>query len=170
VAKRNDLPADLLDRSEIGSAEAYLGLGQTPLAKDNYNRYLNNYQYGRYRDKAFYQIGRISFDALELPEAKQNLAALIARYPNSAYKDESFFLLAEIEYFGSDYAAAIELYKSVSDAHPSRQSVQLRLAQCYYHLERYADAETVLISLGTLFRDYEMVLLEASPRFQPARV
>ncbi|MBP7194586.1 MAG: tetratricopeptide repeat protein [Candidatus Cloacimonetes bacterium] len=165
VAKRNDLPADLLDRSEIGIADAYLGLGQTPLAKDNYNRYLNNYQYGRYRDKAFYQIGRISFDARELPEAKQNLAALIARYPNSAYKDESFFLLAEIEYFGSDYAAAIELYKSVSDAHPSRQSVQLRLAQCYYHLERYADAETVLISLGTLFRDYEMVLLEASLAF-----
>jgi tetratricopeptide (TPR) repeat protein len=43
--------------------------------------------------------------------------------------------------------------------------VRLRLAQCYYYLQRYAEAETALMGLNTLFRDYETVLLEASLTF-----
>jgi len=164
-AKRQDLPVDLLDRAEIGIADAYLGMGQEPLALENYNRYLNNYQFGRFRDKAFYHIGKISLSASDLSTAQANLEAVISRYPDSRYRDETLFLLGEIQYRKADYTKAIAQYQAISADHPSKRSVQLRLAQCYYYLQRYAEAENALIGIGTLFRDYETVLLEASLSF-----
>lgn len=164
-AKRFELPPDLLDRVDIGIADAYFQMGQSQLARDNYNRYLNNFQNGRFRDKAFLRIGRLAFDAREPETVRQNLQALISRYPASAYRDEALFLLGETEYLASNYALAIEHYQAISSSHPSSRSVQLRLAQCYYYLDRFSEAESTLLGISSLFRDYETVLLEASLAF-----
>lgn len=164
-ARRFDLPPELMDRVEIGTADTYYLMGEQSLAQENYNRYLNSYQNGRFRDRAFFRLGKIAFDAKNLEQARQNLEAMADRYPQSAFTDEAYYLLGETEYLSSRYEEAIARYQAIDQNHPSSRTVNLRLAQCYYYLDRFAESEQIVNKLDPSARDYEQVLLEAALAF-----
>lgn len=164
-AKEYELPMDMLDRVQMGIADAYLKMEQKTLAIQNYNKYLNNFPNGMQRAKAFFLMGKIEYELQNFQSAKQNLHVLIDQFPSSAYFDEANYILAEISFLSSQYEEALQFYLSVSADSPSARNVFLRIAQCCYYLDDFLLAKQYLKQAKDISQDYESLILEASLSF-----
>jgi tetratricopeptide (TPR) repeat protein len=164
-AKDYELPMDMLDRVQMGIADAYLQMGQKPLAIENYNKYLNGFPGGINRAKAFFLIGKTEYELQNYQQAQQNLQIIIDQYPASAFFDEANFLLAEISFLGSRYEEALAFYQAISPDNPSARTVFLRISQCCYYLDDFTLAQQYLSQVNDISKDYESLILEASLSF-----
>ena len=164
-AKGYELPMDMLDRVQIGIADAYLRMGQKPLAIENYNKYLNGFPYGLNRAKAFFLIGKTEYELQNYQRAQQNLQIIIDQHPESAYFDEANLILGEISFLGSRYEDALAFYQAISPDNPSARTVFLRISQCCYYLDDFTLAQQYLRQVDDIYKDYESLILEASLSF-----
>lgn len=164
-AKRLGLPYDLLDRCEDMIAEAYYRQGELRLARENYNRYLNTYINGRYRDRAYYRIALISFNEPDFKLAKLNFEALVSQYPSSSYSAEAVFYLGEIEFFSANYNQAIAYYSRIPESTDLHKQAVLRIAQSYFYQDRFSEARSTLSALEYEFVSFERLLLNAALSF-----
>ena len=164
-AKDYELPMDVLDRVQMGIADAYLLMGQKTLAVENYNKYLNGFPSGIGRAKAFFLIGKTEYELQNYQLAQQNLNIIVDQYPLSAYFDEANFILAEISFIASRYEEALAFYQAISPDNPSARTVFLRISQCCYYLNDFTLAQQYLSQVNDIYKDYESLILEASLSF-----
>lgn len=160
-----DLPVQLRDQAENYISESYFLIGELRLARERYNRYLNLYPYGRYRDKALYQIGVISFNEPDLALAKSSFEMLDILYPQSDYARKAQFYLGEISFLSSDPEHAIQRFRSVPGDDRNFQDSLRRLAQCYILLDRYVEADSLLKSVPLPNRGFDWQILDATRLF-----
>lgn len=165
TARNYELQPVFADRNEDLIAQAYYQMGEYRLSGETYNRYLNLYPQGAFRDKALYHIGLIAFLQLDFPLARNSFISLLELHPVSLYADEARFYLAEMRFFGGEYAKATELYTSVRMTTANSRPVVLRLAQCYYYQDRYAEALSVLDSIDPEEMDFDSTVLLAGVYF-----
>ncbi len=161
----NELPLEMRDQAENYISESYYLIGELRLARERYNRYLNMYPYGRYRDKALYQIGVISYNEPDPVLAKSYLSMLVQLYPDSQFAARSRFYLAEIAYIGSQYEEAMGLYSSLAVEDSNYRLSRKRIAQSLISLDRYAEADSVLAAIPEAQRDYDWQILDATRAF-----
>lgn len=164
-ARRFELSPELLDDVEISIADAYYQINQHYLAQEHYNRYLNTYQNGRYRDRAFYWLGMLMFEAKDYAGAKQNLKALLDRYPDSMYREDALFYYGELEFMSGNFQSALDSFQAIALSHDHSYSILLRQAQSLYYLNRFTEVQILLAELANYPPNFETLILEASVSF-----
>ena len=158
-ARNYETSRELNSRIDFLIAEAFYSTGNSILAKDAFNRYLNRYPTGSKRDKAFFYLGYISFQEKDYPEAKNNFQELINLYPESLYCNEATYYLAEMDFYLANYNLALKKYLYLYSKNPENEVVSLRLAQIYYYLGDYDQSESFL---QDLVPNYDICLLKGN--------
>jgi len=158
-ARNYETSRELNSRIDFLIAEAFYSTGNSILAKDAFNRYLNRYPTGSKRDKAFFYLGYISFQEKDYPEAKNNFQELINLYPESLYCNEATYYLAEMDFYLANYNLALKKYLYLYSKNPENEVVSLRLAQIYYYLGDYGQSESFL---QDLVPNYDICLLKGN--------
>ncbi|MDZ4181392.1 MAG: tetratricopeptide repeat protein, partial [Candidatus Cloacimonadaceae bacterium] len=164
-ARNFDLNPELLDRLEFLIPEAYYLLGEMRLSQDNFNRYLNLYSRGSYRDKALLRSGIIAFGDNDHKLAQAYFSQIMELYPGSDILPTVRFYQAEINFYNSNYNLALADYTLLEKDAGLGASARKRIAQCLFYLEDYPAALTVLESIPKAQWNYEMQVLLASVRF-----
>ncbi|HQO47157.1 MAG TPA: tetratricopeptide repeat protein, partial [Candidatus Cloacimonas sp.] len=158
-ARNYETSRELNSRIDFLIAEAFYSTGNSILAKDAFNRYLNRYPTGSKRDKAFFYLGYLSFQEKDYPEAKNNFQELINLYPESLYCNEATYYLAEMDFYLANYNLALKKYLYLYSKNPENEVVALRLAQIYYYLGDYDQSESFL---QDLVPNYDICLLKGN--------
>ncbi|MDP3113351.1 MAG: hypothetical protein Q8M98_01120 [Candidatus Cloacimonadaceae bacterium] len=164
-ARNFELNPELLDRLEFLIPEAYYFLGEKRLARDNFNRYLNLYSRGRYREKALLRIGIIAFQDNDQKLASANLKQIVEMYPKSETVSSARFYLGEINFYASNYNLALTDYTLIENDPKLGTDARRRIVQCLFYLEDYS---TALAKLGRIPKsewNLELQLLLASVHF-----
>lgn len=165
AAKRAGMPYELMDRCEDMIAEAYYRQGELRLARENYNRYLNSYINGRYRDRAFYRIALISFNEPDYKLAKVNFEAVLNLYPTSQYAIPAQYYLGEIAFFSANYNEAIAHYSLIPPVSDVFTQATLRKAQSFFYMEMFTEARIALSGLDADYVSFDRLLLNAALSF-----
>lgn len=159
MAKRYDLNRELSSRVDILTAEAWFATGRSDLAMDAFNRYLNLYQEGKARDRAWFYLGFIHFVAKDYARAKPSFTELINLHSTSGYLDDAYYYLAEIDFYLANYNLALQSYQTLLSRKPDNSASRLRVAQIYYYLEDY---QNTAVNLADLQPSYEVCILKGS--------
>lgn len=159
LAKRYEMNRELSSRIDILTAEAWFAAGRSDLAMDAFNRYLNLYQEGKARDRAWFYLGFIHFVAKDYARAKPSFTELISLYPASGYLDDAYYYLAEIDFYLANYNLALQSYQILLSRNPENSASRLRVAQIYYYLEDY---QNTAANLAELQPSYEVCILKGS--------
>ncbi len=158
-SKRYDLSIELNARIDILLAEAWFAVARYDIAKDSFNRYLNQYPQGSARDRALFYNGYIDFKNKDYISAKQSFNLLISSYPQSGYMQDALYYLGEMNFYLANYNYALDSYLSLAKRDPDNQQVALRIAQSYFYLADYTNCEKFL---GDLYPNYESSILKGN--------
>lgn len=164
-ARNIDLNPELLDRLEFLIPEAYYLLEEMRLAQDNFNRYLNLYTRGSYRDKALLRSGIIAFGDNDHKLAQAYFAQILEMYPGSDILPTVRFYQAEINFYNSNYNLALADYTLLEQDVGLSVAARKRIAQCLFYLEDYSATLTVLEAVPKSQWNYDLQVLLASVKF-----
>ncbi len=81
-------------------------------------------------------------------ESRQIYEEFIQKYPQSSRSSKSIFRLGQIDFKNQSYSTALRSFKLFSENYPSSSWIyhaKLKIAQCYFWLERYQEAESLLM-------------------------
>jgi len=148
---------ELSSRIDILIADAWLALNRPDIAIEHYNRYLNLYPNGRARDKALFYVGYVNFTQKDYPNARNGFNELIDQYPQSVFSNDAKFYLAEIDFYLANYNLALERYLRLQNNLVSPLPVKLRIAQTYYYMSEYANADSALTGVSP---SYDVCILK----------
>lgn len=132
---------------DILIARCWLLAKEHARAIDSFNRYLNLYPRGKNRDTALYYLGFLHHEAKDYQQAIPAFKQLIADYPQSTFVPSAKYYLAEINYYLSNYNLALEAFLDILSKEPENHNAALRVAQVYFYLGDYSDAETWLAKI-----------------------
>lgn len=141
LAKHYDISRELGSRIDILIAESWYALGRTDMAEEAFNKYLNHYPQGRYGDRAYFYQGYIRYLSKDYVSARKLLSTLMSNYSGSVYLSDASFYLAEMDFFMADYNLALANYLKTYHLKADNAVVILRIAQSYYYLGDYDNAE-----------------------------
>lgn len=159
LAKRFELNRELSGRIDILLAEAWFAAGRLEIARDAFNRYLNQYPQGYARDRALFYLGYINYTNKDYASAKQSFNLLKDSFSQSDYMQDTYYFLGEMDFFLANYNYALVNYLSLLQLNPENQQVALRIAQSYYYLGDYANCGKYL---NDLYPSYESSILKGN--------
>lgn len=159
------LKPNLADRNEFYLAESLQKTGDSTLAQEVYNRYLNRYPLGKYRDIAYCQLGLIAYQQKDWDASRTFFQRLIQEHPDSSWADAGLFHLGELFFQESDFAQAESYYQAILPTHQNKSVLNLRLAQTAYYQNKLAAAETYLTQIDPTELGFEISILKAAIRF-----
>ena len=133
-----------------------------PRALQSFNRYLNLYPRGKNRDTAFYYLGYLYYEEKDYPLADKAFNQLIQDHPESSFAPSARFYLAEMDYYLANYNRALAAFQDILKAEPQNSYAALRVAQVFYYLGNYGDAEN---SLAGLSPSYDSLILRGHINF-----
>lgn len=159
MAKKYEAGRELGSRIDILTAEAWFAAGRNDLASDAFNRYLNLYQEGSARDRAWFYLGYINFVAKDYTRAKPSFMELIEKHPSSPYLNDGYYYLAEMDFYLANYNLALPNYLQLIGRDPENAPSRLRVAQIYYYLSDFDNTAKFLVDLQP---GYEVCILKGN--------
>ncbi|MDD3104087.1 MAG: tetratricopeptide repeat protein, partial [Candidatus Cloacimonetes bacterium] len=147
---------------DILIARSWLLAKDHPRALQSFNRYLNLYPRAKARDTALYYLGYLYFEGKDYSLATKAFNQLIQEHPASGFVPSARFYLAEMDYFLANYNLALSAFQKILKAEPQNSYAALRVAQTYYYLGSYGDAEN---SLAALTPSYDSMILQGHINF-----
>lgn len=147
---------------DILIARSWLLAKDHPRAMQSFNRYLNLYPQAKARDTALYYLGYLNFEGKDYSLATKAFNQLIQEHPASGFVPSARFYLAEMDYFMANYNRALAAFQNILKAEPQNSYAALRVAQTYFYLGSYGDAEN---SLATLTPSYDSLILQGHINF-----
>ncbi|MFA7028669.1 MAG: tetratricopeptide repeat protein [Candidatus Cloacimonadaceae bacterium] len=153
------------EQNYLFAAETWFYLKNYKSCVEICKNYLRKYPSGRYCDSALYYLAESSLFEDNTENAKQYYTELIQQYPESKWEDLARFKLAEIYFQASDYKTAEEIYKNITPSPENYSALFLRLAQTYYHQDKYDEAKKILLEVLEPTKDFESAILLASIHF-----
>ena len=151
------------DRIDAMTAECWFRLQRLEQAEERFNRYLNLYPQGLYRDRAWFNLGVVAFQKLDYNQSRIYFRNLATRHPNSALMQEARYYLAELDFYQANYNLAIQAYRSLLSQHPSDEGLMLRIAQSHFYNQNFSEALALADSIST--PSYDLHLLKANCHF-----
>jgi tetratricopeptide (TPR) repeat protein len=162
LARSESLNPMKLAEIDIYIAKSWLKAKRNDSALQAFNRYLNLYPQGRDRDAALFYLGFIHHEKKDYPLAKSAFTQLIATHPNSAHVPPAKFYLAEMDYYLANYNLALMAFLDILQAEPENSDAALRVAQIYYYMENYDEAERWLEKISP---GYDSLILQGHVNF-----
>ncbi len=147
---------------DILIARSWLLAKDNPRALQSFNRYLNLYPKAKDRDTALYYLGYLYYEGKDYTLAANAFDQLIQEHAESGFVPSARFYLAEMDYYLANYNRALTAFQSIVQAEPQNTYAALRVAQIYYYLGRYEDAEN---SLAGLSPSYDSLILKGHINF-----
>ncbi len=147
---------------DIRIARSWLLAKDHPRALQSFNRYLNLYPNAKDRHTALYYLGYLYFEGKDYTMAVRAFNQLIQEHPGSSFAPSARFYLAEMDYYLANYNQALTAFQGILRAEPQNSYAALRVAQIYYYLGSYGDAEN---SLAGLSASYDSLILQGHINF-----
>jgi tetratricopeptide (TPR) repeat protein len=147
---------------DILIARSWLLAEEHTRAIQSMNRYLNLYPQGKDRDTALYYLGYLYHEAKDYKKAAPAFDQLISAHPQSMHVPSAKFYLAEMDYYLANYNLALTAYLEILQAEPENFYAALRVAQVYFYLGSYGDAELWLAKLDP---SYDSLILQGHINF-----
>nr|MDK2850614.1 hypothetical protein [Candidatus Cloacimonadota bacterium] len=147
---------------DIFIARSWLLAKNEQHAIESFNRYLNLYQHGKDRDTAHFYLGYLYFEAKDYKLSAANFEQIVTSYPQSRFVASSKLYLAEIDFYLANYNLALEAYQQIIEAEPENSYALLRIAQIYYYIGEYDQAEA---TIQLLEPSYDSVILQGHIAF-----
>ncbi len=147
---------------DILIARSWLLAKDNPRALQSFNRYLNLYPNAKNRDTALYYLGYLYYEGKDYALAANAFNQLLKEHPESGFIPSARFYLAEMDYYLANYNRALTAFQEILKAEPQNSYAALRVAQVYYYLGNYSDAEN---SLAGLTPSYDSLILQGHINF-----
>ncbi|HOH46520.1 MAG TPA: tetratricopeptide repeat protein, partial [Candidatus Cloacimonadota bacterium] len=155
------------DRIDAMTAECWFRLQRLDQAEERFNRYLNIYPQGLYRDRAWFNLALVSFQKADYNQARIYFRNLATRHPNSNLMDEARYYMAELDFYQANYNLALQAYRSLLAQHPSDEGLMLRIAQSHFYNQNFTEALAIADSIAS--PSYDLHLLKANSYFSLRR-
>ncbi len=164
--KQLTLTPELSHNVQIMLGDIWFNAKVADNAVQSYNSYLNRYPKGRFRDHALYNIALIFFDQKKYEQAKLSLQQIRKSGLNPEIVEKTAFLLAEIDFAQASYERARQQYEQLQAQFIQQQTVDFRIAQCYYYMEQYQAAADLIPQLEQVTdQAYPVLMLKGNIHF-----
>ncbi len=159
------LDGEQLERAASLIPKNWYKLNEFDRATAGYNRYLNLYPEGRYRDQAWFDLGMIDYNRKDYLIARFYFQNLLNEKPSESYLSDAGLYLGEICFFRGEYNEAIPYYLHSSTGTTTNPFLLLRTAQSYYFLKDYTNADKYLQQVTDPAFESDKLLLKGSILF-----
>lgn len=169
AASMYEISGENLDRIYSLIPDVLLRSGRSDEAVEYYNRYLNLFPEGLYRDEVMLELGLLAYKKGDYPVARSYLSDLVTTYPNTDLYSKASYYLGEVAFSIAEYSHAIPNYEQAGKDSVYASSSTLRIAQSLYFDKKYAAADSVLTGLNSQKLMPDILLLKGSISFNLRR-
>ena len=165
LAQKQDLPIDYLDQCTYLIPNIWLREENYDPALQGFNRYLNLFPLGKFRDQAWFYMGHIYFVRKDYQNAKATFERLLKEFPTSVSHKEAKFYLAEIEFNRANYNSSLDIYLHLLKDDEKSIRLLYRVGQALFYEQNYDSALTYINRIASRDMDYEITILKAGILF-----
>ena len=132
------------------TSEADFLIGNEQKAFEKYKEYIVEYPNGEFLDEALFKLGLLHFKGKNYSEALSKFDMVLKKHPYSDKTGMSSYYIGEINFFQSNYNAALKYYVKSLEGKSDAGYAWERIARIYLEQGKYDDALSSLENIPEL--------------------